>query len=395
MKKLFLFLLSSCFLCGCDRDDNEYEAGVNAKVRVTLPDVLSAGGVYVEWTNHLTGAVYKADTDTAGVAVCQVEPGIYRVAAEKRMMNEAERREELYRGGLEQVTVGVSGTDTVLEMKRVTLGALVVKEVYYAGCFVNEKDPYSKDNYVILYNNSAETIWLDGLCVGIAGPVVTTGISEWLTDDPQLPEVPIYRCGWQFPGSGNEYPLAPGTETVIAVNAVDHTSGKYGHSESVDLSKADWAFYNDNFNPEQSAITPGVKKLSLFWLNWTGALLPSFSLGVDGPGLVVYRIEGDAAAYAETHQKYVPGKPETPTFRYLMIPREWVLDYVECVNGVGGVSCKRVPAALDKSAAFVSQGKWSGLVLRRKIERVENGRIIYQDLNDSRNDFEEGEPSLK
>ena len=46
---------------------------------------------------------------------------------------------------------------------------------------------------------------------------------------------------WQFPGTGTDYPLQPGEETIIAINAINHMDIA---SQSVDLSKADFAFWD-------------------------------------------------------------------------------------------------------------------------------------------------------
>ena len=53
---------------------------------------------------------------------------------------------------------------------------------------------------------------------------------------------------FQFPGSPGEtnHPIRPGQFMVLAVDAVDHKALFPG---SVDLSRADWEFYNQ-FSPE-------------------------------------------------------------------------------------------------------------------------------------------------
>lgn len=395
MKKLLGFIFVVCAFGGCESKHTDEPGYAIARIRVNMPDQSNASQVKVEWKNRTTGMVYSAVTNSDGVAECEVEPGIYRVTGQKRLVDEEENREEWFNGSLDEVTVRSEGVDALLVLTRVRLSRLLVKEIYYTGCYTDDAEPYQNDNYVSLYNNSADTLWLDGICVGIAGPALASTESEWLADNPQLPEVPIYRCGWQFPGNGHDYPLLPGQEVILAINAVDHTSGIYGHSKSVDLSGADWAFYRSDFNPEFSAITPGVKILSLFWLNWIGILPPTFSLGNNGPGLVIYRMEGDAETYARNHTKYTPGRPEKPSFMYLTIPREWVLDYVECVGREQDMNYKRVPAVLDKSAVYVTEGKWSGKALHRKKIQEIDGRAIYQDTNDSFSDFYEDVPSLK
>lgn len=394
MVRIFLIIIGAWLFVGCDK--NDINTGVIAKVRVVMPEGVLLDGVAVEWTNGTTGAVYRAKANADGISESLVEQGIYRMTVTQRVANAGEYCEDIFSGSLEQLMVKEAGIDTLVSLSHVRLSQLVVKEVYYTGCYTDEQQPYPNDNYLSLYNNSSDTVWLDGICVGMAGPPMATSASEWLNKNPALPEIPIHRCGWQFPGKGRDNPLAPGCETVIAVCAVDHTGGKYGHSQSVDLSFTDWAFYKETFNPDFSGITPGVKPLSLFWLNWTNPIInPSFLLGVSGPGIIVYRMEGDAEAYAREHLRYVPGKPSKPNNQYLVIPREWVIDYVECVDGQQYVNFKRVPAVLDKSTVFVSGSSYTGKSLHRKVLRKIGGRIIYQDTNDSANDFEERIPSLK
>lgn len=394
MKKLFWIILSVCILWGCERDDVAEEAGVTARVRVMMLGEVAVEGVNVEWTNRNTGMVYCGVADAAGMMECPVEAGIYRVTAQRRFVSEGENREELYRGSLENVVADQPGVDTVVRLTYVQLSRLVVKEIYYVGCRTDEGAAYALDGYLTLYNNSADTLWLDGICVGMAGPLKTMFPSAWLKENPELPEVPVFRAGWQFPGKGHDCPLVPGGETVIAVNAVDHQGDV---PQSVDLSGADWAFFRADFNPDFSIAPPRGEKMcmDLFWLNWQGMLPPNYSTTPTAPGMMVFRMEGNAGLYAEANLKYEPGKSQTPINQYLMIPREWVLDYVECVNESKYAVNKRIPAVLDKSAVYVSGGSWSGMSVHRKTSGEIDGRVIYQDTNDSANDFEEGTPRFK
>lgn len=371
------------------------ENGMIAKIRVLMPENQSAQGVKVEWTNRTTGAVYSDIADPEGKTECCVERGIYRVTAQYTVVHESGISEERYNGSLDEVVVGDSGVDLELRMSRVRVSSLVIKEIYYGGCYTDDIKPYKNDNYLTLYNNSADTLWLDGVCIGLVYPAQLIMASPWLLDNPEMPQVPVSHFGWQFKGTGKQYPLASGAEVVVAVNAVNHIAKPYGRSESVDLSHSDWAFYDDSFNPENSAITPGVKKMTLFWLNWLGSLKPSFSLGAGGSGFAVYYLEGDAAEYARNHLQNTPGMPDVPVNRCLMIPRESVLDYVECVGGQRFATYKRVPATLDRSAVYMSGGAWTGKSLCRKVASQPGGRLVYQDTNDSANDFLEQEPALK
>lgn len=74
--------------------------------------------------------------------------------------------------------------------------------------------------------------------------------------------------------------------------------------------------------------------------------------------------------------------------RFLMIPAEWVLDCVECVGSAAQLTNKHVPASLDASACYLPMGNFQGYALRRKEKPQEDGRLVYQDTNNSADDFE-------
>lgn len=395
MKYLLILFWCVCIFYGCEREKQQI-AGVEVRIRVVVLEdhvEIPVVGAMVEWTNLGSGTVYRAVADKAGMAVCMVEIGNYRVAGNHRRVIADDNREIVFSGGLQQVSVnGMAVNEFVLWLEPIALSRLVIKEIYYGGCRTDEGNPYQLDGYISLYNNSADTLWMDGICIGLAAPVRANRLSGWLKNDPELSELPISQFGWRFPGEGHECALAPGTETVVAINAVDHRNA-YGHSQSVNLSGADWAFYRDDFNPEFSAITPGVKRLELFWLAWEGLAAPSFVITADGPGLVVFRMEGDAYEYEREHLRYEPEKREIPAYMGMVIPRKWILDYVECVGGV--MYHKRVPAALDLSAVWLSAGAYSGKAFRRKVIGNIGTRMVYQDTNDSANDFEESVPEFR
>ena len=78
-----------------------------------------------------------------------------------------------------------------------------------------------------------------------------------------------------------------------------------------------------------------------------------------------------------------------------MIPKEWVIDCVECVESADKVNIKRVPDYLNHAPAYISEGVYCGKSLVRKIEMEKGDRTIYQDTNDSSHDFEVTVPELK
>ena len=78
------------------------------------------------------------------------------------------------------------------------------------------------------------------------------------------------------------------------------------------------------------------------------------------------------------------------------IPLQYVLDAVECINNETYADAKRIPAAIDAGMTWVGS-TYCGLGVVRKLMiengdtlKRENGALIFQDTNNSTDDFERG-----
>ncbi|MGL6177932.1 MAG: DUF4876 domain-containing protein, partial [Tannerellaceae bacterium] len=351
----------------------------------------SISNVQVKMTNTASGVVYNANCDDNGCAYLAVERGFYSVQAQYEYIDGA--IQYIYNGRLNQVEV----LSTEKEFHEVELyldysskSAIVISEVYYAGCKGNKGENYMKDQYIALYNNTQDIVYLDGLCVGTVAPAVASKPSSWM-NATDMGLIPIAYMAWQFPGNGYEYPLLPGQEVVIANNAVNHQAGGYNHPNSVDLSEIDWAFWDSSLKHD---INAGVIPLNMFWKHGTST---SYAIAVQGPTFVVFRFEDvlatDFAKNPENLQKE-PGRPTSSSY-YLMIPREMIIDCVDIVEDISNKNNKRVPASLDVEAVYMAAGRYSGRALRRRSIVTNDGDILMQDTNNSFEDFEEVIPSLK
>ena len=201
----------------------------------------------------------------------------------------------------------------------------MIKEIYFGGC-KGYYENYQADQYITLYNNSDQTIYLDGLCVGVVDPGNNLE-SPWMAYT-EMKRIPVNDLTWQFPGSGKEYPLAPGEETTIATNAIDHTGGEFQHANSVDLSGVDWGFWDVSL--ERQNITAGVKPMTL--LANLNPLLVMYALPVNGPTFMVFSLQDSPEEYVLDPENREP-RPNASNQekRYLMVPKEWVIDCIECV----------------------------------------------------------------
>jgi hypothetical protein len=74
----------------------------------------------------------------------------------------------------------------------------------------------------------------------------------------------------------------------------------------------------------------------------------------------------------------------------LKMPRSWVIDAVEVYNATALANCKkRLTPDLDNGYATLTGGYGHALI--RKVEKTVDGNAVYQDTNNSTNDFYEAE----
>ncbi|MGP1624689.1 DUF4876 domain-containing protein [Prevotella koreensis] len=136
---------------------------------------------------------------------------------------------------------------------------LVISEIFFTGTTTPEGKQYSDDQYVKIGNNSNETLYLDGYAFAE---------TAFLSVDKQdytpniMADTTTIDAIYIFPGNGQDYPIAPGEEVLIAVNAINH---KEVNPKSFDLSNANFEFYDESDNPNfQDSDNPNVTNM----VNW-------------------------------------------------------------------------------------------------------------------------------
>lgn len=360
-------------------------------IQLILPEgyaTLPLEEMKVSLINKDQGNIYTASCSSNGTASLEIEYGFYTASVHYQTSSGL-----LFSGRLESVSLlpGQEVATIRIPLSRSQTNALVIKEIYYDSSLGYAGNIYQADQYITLYNNSEEAIYLDGLCIGVVDPTSSLQ-SPWMkyTD---MARIPVNDLTWQFPGSGKEYPLAPGAETTIATNAVDHTGGEYQQTNSVDLSKVDWGFWEVNLISQN--ITPGVKPLKLL-LNLNPNLI-MYSFPSIGPTIMVFKIKDAAAEIYVSDPGNREPRPQAANKNknYLMIPKAWVIDCVECVESASQVPFKRVPNELDNGAAYIPSAPFSGKALIRKSTMGSAGHLIYQDTNNSTEDMIVSTPSLR
>ncbi|HPI38508.1 MAG TPA: DUF4876 domain-containing protein [Ignavibacteriaceae bacterium] len=129
-------------------------------------------------------------------------------------------------------------SDTIYA-EQISNTGIAINEIYAGGPLNNLYFFY--DQYIELYNYSDSVKYLDGFII-----TRVSGNSDGLgpgADEGNTGSIDGVTYIFKFPGSPGEknYPFYPNTFLVLAQTAVDH---RKTIASSIDLSSADWEFYN-------------------------------------------------------------------------------------------------------------------------------------------------------
>lgn len=388
MKKIAIILtfLSAVIITSCqDDDDPVYQIDITVNYPENYNSTVVEGAwVYV--TKEGTARTDSAQTDASGIAcITKLSAGIYNVSASVSLTaaeTEAETgvAEDVLLTVVENNVSILADTDKSLTLAGAILGDLVFKEVSYTGSRTPEDGVYFSDQYYEIYNNSTDVIYADNLCLGIVdGWAYSASLSVWLSEYTTQLAIPSF---WYIPGSGTDYPINPGESIIIAQDGIDHKTDPLGNSNSpVNLGDADWeTFVPRDDNKDIDA--PNVPNLSLGFANFLGY---DWLTSVFGCGYVIFRIEGDIDTYVEANKVL---KPEsTSTKEYVLIDNDMVIDGFQAYKDDSETSMPKVHAVIDAGFTYDPNGTYTGKCVRRKVKTTINGRKIYQDTNNSTDDF--------
>lgn len=380
------------------KDPNPYEGGLYLlNVSAVWPedmDVRAEADVLVEDVN--TGSRYSARTDMVGSASFSLPNGLYRV-------NFSGRGEDMvFNASADKVVVSGKDQNISLKVSVSKSGTIIFKEIYTGGCKkLPEEGDYQADQYFILHNNHFDVRYLDGLCFGVLSPYNSTGSNPWISKDPEtgesvLPDfIPVIQAVWQFPGDGDDFPLAPGEDAVVCLRgAIDHAAQ---YPLSVNLNKPDYFvcynttyFPNTNYHP-----APGDKISTQRYLDVvikTGKA-NAYTVSINSPALVLFRAEGVSIQDYVVVPENITPVPGSASDNVVKIPFEWVLDAVEVFDARSTNNQKRIVPSLDAGYVLQTDTFLGRSMMRHVDEAVSamSGYEVLADTNNSLNDFYETE----
>lgn len=402
MKKIYyvfilIALLSVSACMKSVKEDQFADDSLSSVLKITVKMPLgfdyTTQGLTVSLSDPSSGLKFSGVTDNAGVATIRVAHGTY-IATTQVSHSESGGVIYIFNGTTEQIRATPKDPALInsnLNLNVSKAGQIIIKEFYYGGCFdVATNKSYAKDQYFILYNNTGETAYLDSLCVGVIDPfnAPTNGAtSAWVK--PGTTELrdslPATSMGWMFPGRGKDYPLLPGGEVVISLNAINH---KATVSSSVDLGKAGyWALFDPILTKAQAVPNAGVNLLKGYWKVGTAT---SYVMSIVSPALFIYSLGGKTTdQFVQSTYTWHPKQLTNRNFDCLMVDKNLVLDGVECFKNI--TDSKRIRPEVDNGFA-ITDGSGQGQSIHRKVDPIATaaagGRIVYMDTNNSSADFE-------
>ena len=383
-------------LAGCMNFSEPYprESLSCLTVKAIYPDGFVPGGIAaITIENVLGGVGYELFMDDGSTTSVLLPDGIYRVSVSYR------EGMDVFNGNQDHVVINGQDVNLELTLLHAKAGALVIKEIYCGGCAKTPAEgTYQSDQYVIIHNNSPVVTYLDGLCMGSIAPYNSNANNPWLAQDGSLPAfLPINDAIVMVPGDGDDFPLQPGEDAVIALRgAIDHAAQ---YPLSVNLNKPDYfVCYNTTYFPNQTYHpAPGnlIREDHYLEVVIKTGQSNAYTLSLNSPAFVIFRpLDVDIHDYVQ--QEGVVRQTPGSTIYVSTIPYEWVVDGVEVFNGSSSSNRKRLPASIDAGYVSLSETFKAHSLVRRTDDAAtaENGYEVLLDSNNSNTDLYESETQL-
>ena len=382
-------VLAVLAMVGCQKTGTKT---ISINVKVDETKLVSAGipspeSYGVKISNFATGSVIETTTENGIATAVGIIPGVYTVTV-SASQNQGGFTYTIA-GSESNVSLIADGAEVVVNVDAVKEAALVFKEIYYTG--VDPANFYFRDQFYEIYNNSTEVVYADGLCIAetVFANYDKSIIYEWPIENAD--QYVFARVIWQLPGDGTTYPVQPGESFVIAQWATNHKAENLSKGLSpVDLTGAEFEAIEKEttFNGILLTDNPAINMKKVVQ---AGYAMPQWLTSTDGSRYVLFKpskpLKNEDFITA-TNADY------QGTAREIAISD--VIDAVQAVNNESGMSVLGLPTALDAGAIWCS-GSYVGESIARKIKETRpDGTKVYQDTNNTSNDFEvKKDPQLR
>ncbi|QQT28159.1 DUF4876 domain-containing protein [Sphingobacterium spiritivorum] len=422
-------LIASMGLVSCRKDwipeNHPVDIGIDVKFYSTEYDEkLSPAGAEVKIMSIKGDLIFSGKTDQKGhLSIPQLAPDNYRVQATKlynfaefnTLLKRAEESDIAFSSLITDYTVNPNNpTSLNLSLQAGQYSPLVIKQLYYAGSSTTQGASF-RDQFIEIYNNSAEVQYADSLYIGEAMGTLNASTTyayqpvskqyDWsksygMPANINANEDYVYaRTVLMIPGTGKQYPINPGESIVIAATAINHKSPYSGTdgkeisvkdpSLTIDLSNADfeahYAPYLGTVRPLASDVdNPNVPNLTVFKFSGTDLIM---SVAAQQSWFIFRNGNlGEFDKWPSYDYPFADGRVKTGV--YLQIPVANILDAVDLQSAITNTNYpKKFNAEIDAGQKSVTGGQNSSNSIIRKTKEIINGRKVLSDTNNSTEDF--------
>mgnify|MGYP002166515971 FL=1 len=378
--KITLMVLAVLATIGCQKTGTK-KITVNVKVdeeKVVAAGITAPESYDVKISNFATGVTIEAKTENGIATATDIIPGVYTVSVSATQNQ----------GGFTYTIAGsegnasffADGDEVTVKVDAVKEAALVFKEIYYTGV----KDYYFRDQFYEIYNNSTDVAYADGLC--IAETVFASADKSIIYDWPieNADQYVFVKVVWQIPGDGQTYPIKPGESFVIAQWATNHKADNLSKGLSpVDLTGAEFEAVEKETTAPSGLVLTDNPAINMKKVIQAGYSMPQWLTSVSGSQYILFKPSKElknADFITATNADY------NGVGREVLISD--IIDAVQTVSDETGMNVLGLPTVLDAGAVWCS-GIYVGESIARKIKETRpDGTNVYQDTNNTSNDFE-------
>lgn len=372
------FSLSNC------KDD--VAPSYNLNINLVLPDGFTLAtvpaGVEIKVVNTTTNRETKITTSATGAATALFVEGTYNVTTSFEITVDGEKF--TFNGILSNYLLAKESTANVNLVLADNTGGFVFKEIYFSGSKTADAKSYYDDQFHEIYNNSNDTLYADGLCIGLLQQT-SSNANVWVNADGSfMDKLPLTFHVWIVPGTGKQYPVYPGKSIIIAQDGINHKSDPNGNSLSpVNLGNANWETYCEVSGKDLDA--PAVPNLTMMYT--TSTSMTDWLHSVFGAAVIIFRLPEAWQTYVANASNFMTVPGSTSTTKYFMVDKKNVIDAVEIVRVEADKRYKRLHTQLDAGYTYLDGGTYCSKSIRRKAKLIVGGRVIYKDTNNSTEDF--------
>ncbi|WP_413533972.1 DUF4876 domain-containing protein [Empedobacter brevis] len=394
----FLALTASYTLVSCNNEDDfGTEMVQNQVVTVSFKgeNIKTYKTLDIEAKEVNTGATTTKTIEGVNAYSLELPKGSYKISINGTAITNAD--EEVKIGGSYSIDVKAAAENISIPLYIKQFNDdFIIEEAFYTGVKTPEGKNYNSSRYFKITNNTDKVLYADGLILGQ---------SEFLTQDDKKP-TPFHpntafavKGVMVLPGNGTDYPIQPGDFFVIADNAVNHNKNT---STAFDLSKADFEFPSEN--PALGQVdNPSVPNVKVIYSQMNFNMFFLHSSGVESYVIARFPAGENQDTFLEKYKysyEYVNSAGGITKKSAYEIPNTWIVDGMN--NSVPDrfaqlLTSTAIDAGWTGVGEFWNDASRLGKSVRRNVlGKMENGKNLYKDTNNSTVDFiKNSEPSLK